>query len=96
MEKEDNLKQGLKFGSVEDVDKNVKEWSDANLSPFIIRSSFSGNENSNGRIQYVCPYGVERTSKFRGGRPRQHVMHTDCPVRINVNQNRKKQHLDCY
>ena len=89
MEKEDNLKEDLKFGSYEDVDKYVKEWSDANLSPFIIRSSFQGNENSNGRIQYVCPHGVERTSKSRGGRPRQHVMHTDCPVRINVNQNRK-------
>ena len=50
MEKEDDLKEGLKFESYEDIDKYVKDWSDANLSPFIIRSSFRGNENSNGRI----------------------------------------------
>ena len=62
MEKEDNLKEGLKFGAHKDVDKYVKEWSDANLSPFIIRSSFRGNENSNGRIQYVCPHGVDLNS----------------------------------
>ena len=55
----DDLKEGLTFASYELVDSFVKKWSDKNLSPLIIRSSFRGNEDSNGRIQYVCPHGID-------------------------------------
>lgn len=85
----DDLKEGLTFASYELVDSFVKKWSDKNLSPLIIRSSFRGNEDKNGRIQYVCPHGIERTTKSKGGRPKQHVMYTNCTALINVNQIRK-------
>ena len=85
----DDLKEGLTFASYELVDSFVKKWSDKNLSPLIIRSSFRGNEDKNGRIQYVCPHGIERTTKSKGGRPKQHVMYTNCTALINVNQSRK-------
>ena len=84
------MKVGLTFASYDLVDTFVKKWSDKNVSPLIIRSSFRGNQNSKGRIQYVCPHGVERTTKSEGGRPKQHVMYTNCHALINVNQSGKE------
>ena len=84
------LKEDLTFKSYDDVDTFIKKWSAEQMSPLITRSSFRGNENTNGRIQYVCPHGVERKSKSKGARPKQHVMYTNCAFAVNVNENRKK------
>ena len=65
----DDLKEGLTFASYELVDSFVKKWSDKNLSPLIIRSSFRGNEDSNGRIQYVCPHGMKELPNPREDDP---------------------------
>ena len=46
---------------------------------------------SNERIQYVCPHGVVRTTSSKGGHPRQHVLYTNCPFLVNINENRKNQ-----
>lgn len=84
----DHLKVGQTFESYDDVLSFVKKWGQENLSPFIIRSSYRGNERSNGRIQFLCPHGVERENKSKGERPLQHVLFTNCPALINVNQDR--------
>ena len=89
MATQNKLKEGLSFESYEEVDTFVQKWSVDCFSPVIKRSSFRGHDKTNGRIQYVCPHGVERQSRSKGGRPRQHVLFTNCPFVINVNENRK-------
>ena len=86
---ENRLKEGLFFGSYEEVDTFVKKWSADYFSPLIIRSSFRGHEKANGRLHYCCPHGVERQSRAKGDRPRQHVLFTNCPFVIHVNENRQ-------
>ena len=91
MATQNKLREGVTFPSFEEADAFIKEWSADQMSPIITRSSFRGNERSNGRIQYVCPHGVERTTRSKGGRPRQHVLYTNCPFLVNINENRKNQ-----
>ena len=89
MATQNSLKEGLLFQSHEEADKFIKKWSAEQMSPIVIRSSYMGDVKKNGRISYVCPHGVERKTKCKGDRPRQHVMFTNCPFMINVNQDRK-------
>ena len=85
----DCLSEGLQFNSLEVAEKYVQSWCDEHLFPLIIRSSFKGNENQNGRIQFCCPHGVLRKSKTKGERPLQHVQYSACPAMLNVVQNRQ-------
>ena len=85
-----DLEEGKLFRTTEEVDQFVKNWGAKHISPFIIRSSFKGNEKANGRIQYQCPHAVNRDTRSKGDRPLQHVMYSRCPAMINVVQNRKE------
>ena len=67
----DELKVGKYFGNVDEVEQFVANWGSKNVSPFVIRSSFKGNEKSNGRLQYACPHAVDRKSRSKGDRPLQ-------------------------
>ena len=86
----DTQKEGNLSPSLDAATKFVNSWADENRSPFIIRSSWKGNEKANGRIQFQCPHGVDRDSRSKGTRPLQHVLYTNCPVMINVVQSRKE------
>ena len=88
MATQNRLKEGLSFESYE-VDSFIQKWSVDCFSPVIKRSSFRGHDKVNGRIQYMCPHGVERQPRSKGARPRQHILFTNCPFVINVNENRK-------
>ena len=86
----DALKEGIIFPTFDAADSFVKKWSRENISPLIIRSSWKGNEKGNGRIQYMCPHGVERDRRSKGTRKLQHLLYSNCPAMINVVQNRKE------
>ena len=86
-----DLYVGKVFKTSEEVEQFVKNWGARHLSPFIVRSSFKGDDKSNGRIQYNCPHAVNRDSRSKGDRKLQHVLYLKCPAMINVVQNRHGQ-----
>ena len=85
-----DLEVGKVFKTTEEVEQFVKNWGARHLSPFIVRSSFKGDDKSNGRLQYSCPHAVNRDTRSKGDRKLQHVLYSKCPAMINVVQNRKE------
>ena len=85
----EELQVVLTFASFEEAEEYVKAWGNHNLSPLIVRGSHRGSDKVNGRIQYLCPHGLQRKPKSKGERVHQHVHYNACPVMINVMQNRQ-------
>ena len=84
----EKLSEGLTFNSCEVASKFIDAWCDHNLSPLRIRSSFKGTDKINGRLQFICPHGIQRKTKQKGERPLQHVHYSACLAMINIVENK--------
>ena len=71
-----NFIVGQKFGTVEEVKKQIKDYNKANFSCFVIGT------NNKHQLQAKCKHGAERASKSTGKRTNLHVNYVGCLAKV--------------
>ena len=87
----DGLKLGLRFANDEQAVKSIENWTHKSLCPlakvrFRKGSINNKGERVKGRRCYACPHGINRKRTGKGERPGQRLKFTNCPVKVNLNE----------
>ena len=86
----DDLKVGQVFSCEDGAVKSIENWGFKTLCALTkIRYRQGKTENGvkvKGRRCYACPHGIERKKTGGGKRPGQRYKFTNCPVKVNLNE----------
>ena len=86
----DDLKVGLNFASEAIAIKSIENWSYKTLCALAKiryrKGKMVDGERVKGRRCLACPHGISRKKTGKGERPGQRVKDTNCPVKVNLNE----------
>ena len=88
---EDDLKVGLTFETEDAAVKSILKWSELTFCP-LSKARYQkpkmkeNGERIKGRRCFQCSHGLNYTRKVTDKRPWQKLKFTDCPVRVNINE----------
>ena len=87
----DGLSVGMRFPSDDVAVKSIENWTHKSLCPlakvrFRKGSISSKGERVKGRRCFSCPHGINRKTTGKGERPGQRLKFTNCPVKVNLNE----------
>ena len=86
----DDLKLGLNFPSEEVALNAIENWSVKSLCPLskirYRKGKLVNGEKVKRRRCLACPQGIERKTDGKGDRPGQRVKFSNCPVKVNLNE----------
>ena len=87
----DGLRVGVRFSSDDVAVKSIENWTHKSLCPlakvrFRKGSISSKGERVKGRRCFSCPHGINRKNTGKGERPSQRLKFTNCPVKVNLNE----------
>ena len=86
----DDLKVGLNFPSEDIAIKSIENWSFKSLCALAKiryrKGKTVNGERVKGRRCLACPHGISRKKTGKGERPGQRVKDTNCPVKVNLNE----------
>ena len=86
----DDMKVGVNFPTEESALMSIENWSFKSLCALAKiryrKGKIVNGEKVRGRRCLACPHGIGRKKTGKGERPGQRVKNTNCPVKINLNE----------